>query len=201
MKTISKEFEGIYGNGRPLAIRTNKTINNMLRNIPDKHYENNASQNIPRNVYDKEVDEFPYGVLIFMIVLLILGAIYYFRETIYKLLYSKEIEKEKERERMEKEQKEKEERERLEKINIKLHEEIEKKKQEEINKGGVKQLEEKINTLPGYKQEQLVKENSYCYIGTDNGQRECTNVYAGEVCMSGQIFPKMEVCINPNLRL
>ena len=90
MKSISKEFEGIYGNGRPLAIRTNKTINNMLRNIPDKHYENNVSQNIPRNVYEKEVDEFPYGVLIFMIVLLILGAIYYFREPIYKLLYSRQ---------------------------------------------------------------------------------------------------------------
>lgn len=209
MKTISKEFEGIYGNGRPLAIRTNKTINNMLRNIPNKNYENNVSQNIPRNVseniprnmYDKEVDEFPYGVLIFMIILLVLGAIYYFREPIYNLLNSTQIEKEKERERLEKEQKEKEERERLEKNNIKLQEEIEKKKQEEIDKGGVKQLEEKINTLPGYKQEQLVKENSYCYIGTDNGQRECTNVYAGEICMSGQIFPKMEICINPNLRL
>jgi len=196
MKTISKEFEGIYGNGRPLNVRANKSIDNMLRNIPDKHYENNANVST-RNVF-REEEEFPYGILIFMFVLILLGALYYYRETIYNLIYAKEIEKKKNEER---EQKEKAEREQIEKNNIKIQEENEKKKQEEINKGGVKQLEDKINTLSGYKQEQLVKENSYCYIGTDNGQRECTNAYAGDVCMSGQVFPKMEICINPNLRL
>ena len=65
--------------------------------------------------------------------------------------------------------------------------------------GGVNQLNEKINTVSPFKQEQLVKENSYCYIGTDNGQRECTNAFDGDVCMSGQIFPKMATCINPRL--
>jgi hypothetical protein len=63
----------------------------------------------------------------------------------------------------------------------------------------VNQLNEKINTVSPFKQEQLVKENSYCYIGTDNGQRECTNAFEGDVCMSGQIFPKMASCINPRL--
>ena len=196
MKTISKEFEGIYGNGRPLNIRANKTIDNMLRNIPEKHYVNNVTNLDTRNVYDEE--EFPYGIVVFMFVILVLGALYYYRDTIYNFIYSKEIEEKKMEER---EQKEKAEREQIEKNNIKLQEESEKKKQEEINKGGVKQLEDKINTLSGYKQEQLVKENSYCYIGTDNGQRECTSAYAGDVCMSGHIFPKMEICINPNLRV
>ena len=194
MKTISKEFEGIYGNGRPLNVRANKSIDNMLRNIPEKNYENNANVST-QNVSD---EEFPYGILIFMFVLLLLGALYYYREPIYNFIYSKQIE---EKEKAEREQREKTEREQIEKNNIKIQEENEKKKQEEINKGGVKQLEEKINTLSGYKQEQLVQENSYCYIGTDNGQRECTNAYAGDVCMSGQVFPKMEICINPNLRL
>jgi hypothetical protein len=69
-----------------------------------------------------------------------------------------------------------------------------------MKKGGVNKLNDSINTLSSYKQEQLVKENSYCYIGTDNGQRECTNVFEGDICMSGQIFPKMAVCVNPSLR-
>jgi len=186
MKSISKEFESVYGNGKPLSINSNKSINNMLKNIPNKHFESNVSNNVV-NVEKKH--EFPYGMLLLFIVLLLLWAIYYFRENIFNLFKDEEKEKEK---------KEKEEKEKKKK---KAEEEKKKKDQEEINKGGVKQLDDKINTLSAYKQEQLVKENSYCYIGTDNGQRECINAYAGDVCMSGQIFPKMEICINPNLRL
>ena len=70
---------------------------------------------------------------------------------------------------------------------------------QKIESGGVSTLNSKIEKK--YRDNQIVKGNSYCYIGTDNGQRECTNAYAGDVCMSGQIFPKMEICINPNLRL
>ena len=198
MKTISKEFEGIYGNGQPLGIRTNKTINNMLKSIPTKQYVDNASENISRNVY-KEPAEFPWGAIFLFIVLMIIWILYYYRDYLYDLLIGNK-EKEKEEDKKKQEAKEKAEREEIEKNNIKIEEEKEKKKQEEINKGGIQQLDNKINSA-GYKQEQLVKENSYCYIGTENGQRECTNAYAGDVCMSGQIFPKMEICINPNLRL
>jgi len=37
------------------------------------------------------------------------------------------------------------------------------------------------------------------YIGYDDGQRVCTNAFEGDTCMSGQIFPKMDICINPRL--
>jgi hypothetical protein len=63
--------------------------------------------------------------------------------------------------------------------------------------GGVKQIEEKINR---YSNEQTVKGNGFCYIGYDKNQRECTNVYEGDICMSGQIFPTMAVCLDPHLR-
>jgi outer membrane murein-binding lipoprotein Lpp len=45
-----------------------------------------------------------------------------------------------------------------------------------------------------------VSEDGYCYIGYDNGQRECVDVYAGDTCMSGEIFPTMDICINPKLK-
>ena len=40
----------------------------------------------------------------------------------------------------------------------------------------------------------------YCYIGEDRGFRSCIAVGEGDMCMSGDIFPTMETCINPNLR-
>jgi len=42
--------------------------------------------------------------------------------------------------------------------------------------------------------------SGFCYIGTENGIRNCINVGVNEQCMSGDIFPTMAVCVNPNLR-
>lgn len=40
----------------------------------------------------------------------------------------------------------------------------------------------------------------FCYIGEDRGVRSCLRVEKGERCMSGEIFPTMDVCVNPSLR-
>jgi hypothetical protein len=40
----------------------------------------------------------------------------------------------------------------------------------------------------------------WCYIGDDRGHRSCAQVGANDKCMSGDIFPTKELCINPNLR-
>tara|TARA_B100000902_G_C27295643_1_gene909709 strand:- start:450 stop:1166 length:717 start_codon:yes stop_codon:yes gene_type:complete len=40
----------------------------------------------------------------------------------------------------------------------------------------------------------------YCYIGEDRGFRSCIKVGEGDQCMSGDIFPTRDICINPNLR-
>jgi len=40
----------------------------------------------------------------------------------------------------------------------------------------------------------------WCYIGEDLGVRACSKIGVNDVCMSGDIFPSQEVCINPNLR-
>jgi hypothetical protein len=42
--------------------------------------------------------------------------------------------------------------------------------------------------------------SGFCYIGEDRGFRSCISVGEGDNCMSGDIFPSREVCINPNLR-
>jgi hypothetical protein len=40
----------------------------------------------------------------------------------------------------------------------------------------------------------------WCYIGQDKGVRTCSQVGANDECMSGDIFPSQEICVNPNLR-
>ena len=40
----------------------------------------------------------------------------------------------------------------------------------------------------------------YCYIGKINDTRYCAKVSARDQCMSGDIYPSMDICINPNLR-
>jgi hypothetical protein len=40
----------------------------------------------------------------------------------------------------------------------------------------------------------------YCYIGEDRGFRSCIKVNQADTCMSGDIFPSREICVNPNLR-
>ena len=40
----------------------------------------------------------------------------------------------------------------------------------------------------------------WCYIGEDRGFRSCAQVGVNDKCMSGDIFPSQELCINPNLR-
>jgi len=40
----------------------------------------------------------------------------------------------------------------------------------------------------------------YCYIGDDRGHRSCMRVNENDTCMSGEIFPTNEICINPSLR-
>ena len=40
----------------------------------------------------------------------------------------------------------------------------------------------------------------FCYIGTINNTRFCAPVTNKNKCMSGEIFPSIDICINPNVR-
>lgn len=42
--------------------------------------------------------------------------------------------------------------------------------------------------------------SGWCYIGEDRGFRTCAQIGIDDSCMSGEIFPNQEICMNPNLR-
>jgi hypothetical protein len=46
----------------------------------------------------------------------------------------------------------------------------------------------------------ITGKSGWCYIGEDKGFRTCAQVGVNDKCMSGDIFPSQEICINPNLR-
>ena len=42
--------------------------------------------------------------------------------------------------------------------------------------------------------------SGWCFIGEDRGFRTCSEIGENDRCMSGDIFPSQEICMNPNLR-
>ena len=42
--------------------------------------------------------------------------------------------------------------------------------------------------------------SGWCYIGEERGHRTCIDVGKNDNCMSGDIFPSKDICINPSLR-
>ena len=42
--------------------------------------------------------------------------------------------------------------------------------------------------------------SGWCFIGEDRGFRSCIEVGENDTCMSGDIFPRQDICVNPNLR-
>ena len=48
--------------------------------------------------------------------------------------------------------------------------------------------------------ETTLQKSGYCFIGNLNDVRYCSEVSAKNKCMSGEIFPSMDLCINPNIK-
>lgn len=42
--------------------------------------------------------------------------------------------------------------------------------------------------------------SGWCFIGEQQGIRSCAQLGVNDQCMSGDVFPSREICVNPNLR-
>jgi hypothetical protein len=47
---------------------------------------------------------------------------------------------------------------------------------------------------------QSLSKEGWCYIGEERGYRSCAQVGVNDKCMSGDIFPTLDICVNPSLR-
>lgn len=50
------------------------------------------------------------------------------------------------------------------------------------------------------KTQKVKGKSGFCYIGEDRGFRSCIEVGENDTCISGDIFPTEDICINPSLR-
>ena len=76
---------------------------------------------------------------------------------------------------------------------------------EKNNSSDIEQIIKKKNkNKKAYKANNLSnninKKVGYCYIGSDRNVRTCVKVGESDTCMSGEVFPTRDICINPNLK-
>lgn len=76
-------------------------------------------------------------------------------------------------------------------------------KKEQVNESDIEKALKKKNKK-SYKANNLSnnvnKKAGYCYVGSDRNVRTCVKVGENDTCMSGEVFPTRDICINPNLK-
>ena len=68
------------------------------------------------------------------------------------------------------------------------------------NQGTGKDLYEADDSYSSIQSNKSSSKTGWCYIGEDRGHRSCIEVGENDTCMSGDIFPRQDICVNPNLR-
>lgn len=205
--SLSEKYSEMYGEGQNFSENVNKNVlrnmeytnndfnngNNMnnINNMNNGHNGNNGNNinNMNNGNNTNQTSSGMFYLFIFILCLGILFSVFYFKDTIIQLYRDlmhplpnvnhelRQLKKSMKEEKEKRDTKEKET-------------ELKSKKE----KGGVNTLVNKINS------NQISKDDGYCYIGYDRGMRSCTELYEGDKCMSGEIFPSLEVCMFPNLR-
>jgi len=211
MPTIKNHFSNMYGNGKNLNVSKNKTVNELLNNIPNIKINTNSNTNNLNHSNESGTPSLnvmntstPYSrfniyyIFIILFIVGIIGLIFYFKDKIidnYNKLYNqymfKDTPKVDDAPKVDD----------TPKVDTHKMDEIENKLDTLIKKEcpAINKLNTKIEDA-SYTKEQKSTEAGFCYIGYDNGQRDCIDIYEGDVCMSGQIFSSLDICINPKLR-
>jgi hypothetical protein len=61
-------------------------------------------------------------------------------------------------------------------------------------------LQKQNNDIEAVQASSSIHKEGWCYIGEEQGYRSCAQVGVNDQCMSGDIFPTKDICVNPNLR-
>lgn len=195
------------GNNRDKSSNTSQSINISLKN------KNNNNEN-GRSILSKTKERFrlsdlksssssysvSFFILLFLFVLIsaVLGLfyIYYDEIMVYLKQYFYDDTKEKEISQKMNEESQKLRGE-ISSLKNKLKETNKKSKQAKNESpkktyGDLKESERKL-----YSQDQFVKDHGFCYIGEENNQRHCVEVYNGDICESGDVYKRIDKCMVP----
>ena len=209
-----------YGFNNNLLNNNNNTSNNININNNRENNKNNSVNN--KNEYVTQPSMFNINtillIIFFLIVASIISAVIYFKDSVLSFVkntFFKEETEKTEQEindlkiELEENQKNKllieQELEELRKQYIDSdsnkktdnNEETETEKTKETPKDTkiTKKSNEELRKL--YSDNQFVKEDSFCYIGSDNNMRQCVEVYNGDICESGDVYNRIDECLMP----
>ena len=200
-------YSNMYGEGK--NFQTSKPSNTMKRLLAKKDTEKVVeTSSEPNYEMDIQPPSFTmWGIVVFSVLLVLLSLAYYFKDLLFSYYQTlmdgvKEINPIQTLEKTLSEVEQVPEpapNPNLTASTIQSEEREEEEKKMKQEKGAIKQLQNKLDTSL-YRKDQLVEKDGFCYIGFEKGHRVCTDVYQGDVCMSGEIFPTMDVCLVPSLR-
>jgi hypothetical protein len=74
------------------------------------------------------------------------------------------------------------------------------KKELDFNRESSNNMQFLSNVKPVESDVNETGKKGFCYIGTEKDIRVCASVGVNDKCMSGEVFPSQEICMNPSLR-
>lgn len=209
-----------YGFNNKLLNNNNNTSNNINLNNNRENNKNNAVNN--KNEYVTQSPMFNINtvllIIFFLIIAAIIGAVIYFKDSVLTFIKNTFFKEETERteqeindlkneleenqknkllieQELEELRKQKLESESNKKTETNEKSESEKIKEQPKNTKKTKKSNEELRKL--YSDNQFVKEDGFCYIGTDNNMRQCVEVYSGDICESGDVYNRIDECLMP----
>ena len=178
---------------------SNKTFmkNDENNNNNNLNYLSKTKSNVGSNIFDA------MNMLVFLFITLLIigiGFLIYFQKEVFVYLKNAicgENNKKMDNIQLQIQEKNKQNDELLQKLN---------KMEQDINNINNKSSEPSQNNssnneYSSYDNSQQVVNDGFCYVGYENGQRECVAVKPGDICMSGEIFPRLDKCMVPELRI
>ena len=200
------------------SINVPKNNTNKINNNNNKNNNNNVDYVNDVSVSSKPLLNLNTMILMFFFVLIVsvIGLIIYFKDFVLDFIknaFFKEETEKTEREinelKVELEENKKTKlliEQELEELRKKHSESLNKKESEQkVQQGDLpkkespkknKKSNEELRKL--YSDDQFVKNDGFCYIGTDNNMRQCVEVYNGDICESGDVYNRIDDCLMPN---
>tara|TARA_B100001142_G_C14107409_1_gene567737 strand:- start:196 stop:825 length:630 start_codon:yes stop_codon:yes gene_type:complete len=196
--TIQETVKEVYKINNNNNVKFNKNIYDFEREFPRPVPRNNTNTNVTSPSLSSPTSFSINPFLIVLLLLIVLSiAIIAFQEKIkdFFMKYFKDGTLEKEKKNLE--SKVTEEKVKTQALQQELKELKELKKKKEENKSEPSKTSNNDKIKQSYSKTQMVNEDGYCYIGTDDNMRHCVNAYVGDVCTSSDVYKSMDDCLMP----
>jgi hypothetical protein len=208
--TIRETVKENYKTNKNGNVKFNKNVydfDRLLNLNSNKSPPKNEFTNINTN-YSQKQENTPFSpplfftnslVIIFFILLLVSAGVFIFRDNIMafftKIMKGDDDIEATKKELESKLQKEHQHQKALKKELSELKNNAAKEKKSRKKEEPKSSIDKKIKQ--SYSSSQIINDDGYCFIGSDDNMRHCVDAYRGDVCTSGDVYKRMDECLIP----